>query len=324
MCSYRIFTKSYRGWALLLPVILVLSVAASAQTPHLVLRVGDVLAPAGAEGIPIPVYMENYYDTVAAFQFWLILSNPDVFQFQNTPLKASQVSIDTSGTLISGWEFVEARSLMGTGIDADIVAQANTYLPPYTPGIGYPQYGDIPLIKVLSDTYELSENPITVTAGIMIQTGLLDKFGFSDENGSSIGILTDTSIDTTCWNCVQWEDPPDNTICLQWELVAGTNGDSCAYDTSYFYSLDTTEVKVYDGSLTAFLCGDVNGDYKVNIFDITDMIGIIYLFVEHPEHWSTIGDVNNDEAVNIFDVTTLISFLYMSGPPPSCPYEWLP
>jgi len=324
MFSYLKSNRLNRSWVIIFPAVLVLSVSAVAQTPDLVVHVGDVLAPSGTEGIPIPVYMENYSDTVAAFQIWLLLSNPDVFEFQNSPLKVSEVSLDTTNTLVSGWEFVLARSLSGSGLDAKITAQANTYLPPYTPGIGYPQYGNIPLIKVLADTYELSENPITVTAYIMIETDLLDNFSFSDENGNSIGFIIGTVVDTTCWDCVQWADPPEDSICLVWELAPGTTGDSCAYDTNFVASLDTANVEIIDGSLTTFLCGDINGDYKVNIFDITDFISSIYRNLPLPDNWEVIGDVNNDGAINIFDITYLISYLYLGGPEPVCGYGWLP
>jgi hypothetical protein len=323
MCLQNKSEWSRFRWIVLLAMFLMLTLTAVAQTPRAVVRVGDVLAPAGAEGIPIPIYLENYSDTVAGFEFWFILSNPEVFEFQNTPLKSSEVSFDTNNTLVSGWEFIQARSLVGTGTDADLFGQANTLVPPYMHGIGYPQYGDIPLIKVLADIYALSENPLTVAVEINLNSSLLDKFNLSDELGHAIGVLADTTIDTTCWNCTQWQDPPENTICLQWMLVEETTGDSCEYDTSIVYSLDTTEIKVYDGSLTAFTCGDVNGDYKINIFDITELIGVLYLNSEQPEHWSTIGNVNNDGSVNIFDITTLIDFLYRDGPDPSCPYEWI-
>jgi len=309
-------------WFVLFPAIMLIALSAVAQTPRLVVRVGDVLAPSSSEGIPIPVFMENYADTVAAFQFWALLSNPDVFEFQNTPLKASEVYLDTGGTLISGWQLVEARSLVGTGMDAKVTAQANTYIPPYVNGIGYPQYGEIPLIKILADTYELSENPITVTAEIRINTDMQEIFGFIDQLGQPIGTISDTTVNTTCWNCVQWMDPPDDTICAVWEEIQGTTGDSCVVDTFLTQRLDTSAVHIYDGSLTLFLCGDVNGDYKVNIFDITDMIGILYISVPAPDHWQTIADVNKDETVNIFDIAALISYLYIDGPPPECNYEW--
>ncbi len=302
-----------------------LSVSATARWYDLVVRVGDVLAPAGAEGIPIPIYIENYADTVAGFELWLVLDRPDIFEFQSeTPPKATTLTFDTSGTLISGWEYVEAHSIGENGHDAKIVAQANTLLPPYTHGIGYPQSGDVPLIKILADVYELPPMPISLTAEIYIQADNLDNFGFSDENGNGIGVNTDTMLDTTCWNCIQWQDPPEDSICLQWELIPGTTGDSCTYDTVLIATLDSTWVEIYHGSLTAYTCGDVNGDLAVNIFDITDVISYLYLGAEPYIYLPWIGDVNGDGVINIFDITYLISYCYQDGNDPICDEIWLP
>ncbi len=66
------------------------------------------------------------------------------------------------------------------------------------------------------------------------------------------------------------------------------------------------------------LCGDVNADSVVNIFDITYLIGYLYLDGPAPGDLN-LADVNNDGTVNIFDVTALISYLYLSGPSPVCP-----
>jgi hypothetical protein len=68
----------------------------------------------------------------------------------------------------------------------------------------------------------------------------------------------------------------------------------------------------------SFICGDVNVDGTVNIFDITDLIN--YLYMEGPAPIPPeSGDVNNDDNINIFDITTLINYLYMEGPEPVCP-----
>src|SRR3989304_2389754 len=59
-------------------------------------------------------------------------------------------NIDTVGTLTSGWEYIQTRSLGGEGYDIKITAQANQIPPPYKRGIGFPQYGATPLIKLLA------------------------------------------------------------------------------------------------------------------------------------------------------------------------------
>jgi hypothetical protein len=67
-----------------------------------------------------------------------------------------------------------------------------------------------------------------------------------------------------------------------------------------------------------FICGDVNDDTLVNIFDITFLIEYLYRGGPPPATLES-ADVNNDTLVNIFDVTYLIDFLYKDGPVPECP-----
>jgi hypothetical protein len=68
----------------------------------------------------------------------------------------------------------------------------------------------------------------------------------------------------------------------------------------------------------SFLCGDINVDGTVNIFDITGLISYLYLEGEPPMPLES-GDINNDGLINIFDITGLISYLYLEGDPPVCP-----
>jgi hypothetical protein len=66
-----------------------------------------------------------------------------------------------------------------------------------------------------------------------------------------------------------------------------------------------------------YLCGDVNDDGVVNVFDITYLISYLYMSGPPPVHANS-GDVNHDGATNIFDVSYLQSYLYMDGPAPYC------
>ena len=63
------------------------------------------------------------------------------------------------------------------------------------------------------------------------------------------------------------------------------------------------------------LSGDMNGDEVVNIFDITGLIGYLYLEGAAPDPIES-GDANGDGTINIFDITYVISYLYLSGPEP--------
>ncbi len=71
-------------------------------------------------------------------------------------------------------------------------------------------------------------------------------------------------------------------------------------------------------SIPEFLCGDINADGEINIFDVTSLIGYLYLGGAAPDPLES-ADVNNDGEINIFDVTHLIGYLYLDGPVPECP-----
>jgi len=70
--------------------------------------------------------------------------------------------------------------------------------------------------------------------------------------------------------------------------------------------------------IESFICGDVNKDGVINIFDATYLISYLYLEGPPPDPIQS-GDVNHDGDINIFDVTYLITYLYLDGPDPDCP-----
>ena len=72
-----------------------------------------------------------------------------------------------------------------------------------------------------------------------------------------------------------------------------------------------------------YLPGDVNGDFAVNIFDVTYLIDWLYLSGEIPRWPKWRANVNSDNAYNLFDITHLIAYLYLDGPPPKIGPDWL-
>lgn len=66
------------------------------------------------------------------------------------------------------------------------------------------------------------------------------------------------------------------------------------------------------------ICGNVNDDNAINIFDITYLISYLYLEGPPPDPMAA-ADVNLDELINIFDITYLISYLYLEGYCPCFP-----
>ncbi|UCD17633.1 MAG: hypothetical protein JSV44_01665 [Candidatus Zixiibacteriota bacterium] len=400
--------KSLRLSWLLLPAVLAIFLSAQsgwAQFYDLEVLVGDTSGLSGQQNSVISIYMRNYEDTVAAFELWLILDNPDILEFQtnmdtivavtywactewdgadcttyvaasdywvcteydgdecidsvyalgyyecleydeSTPpncidsifhygydstgidtIEAYTGNLDTVGTLVGGWELVESRSLSGYGNDIKITAatEAPPISPPFVPGVGYPQYGDIPLIKILGDIREIPDTDTLRTVKIKIQSSSLNHFSFSDENGDAIGINTEEVEDTLWWECTAWADPPENTVCISWKRIASGPSDSFEIDTILVGHLDTSVVFLKDGSLTVELgvCGDANGDTDINLLDILYLISDIYSTGPDPVN-PMMADCDCDGLpganINLLDILYLIAFIYFDppGPDPCC------
>jgi hypothetical protein len=96
--------------------------------------------------------------------------------------------------------------------------------------------------------------------------------------------------------------------------------------TTYFWHVRAHNTLGWgDWSLTrsftteiGWICGDVNSDGIVNVFDATFLISYLYMEGPPPATLES-ANVNNDDTINIFDITYLISYLYMEGPAPDCP-----
>jgi len=93
---------------------------------------------------------------------------------------------------------------------------------------------------------------------------------------------------------------------------------TCPYDPCAFWIAYWTKIynRKHVPQQPEFRPGDTNGDETINIFDITHLIGYLYLSGAAPQVWLKTGDANGDGSINIFDITHLISFLYLDGPPP--------
>ncbi len=230
-------------------------------------------------------------------------------------------NFDTTGTLMSGWEFVDARSLGGQGFDIKISALANQAALPVTSGFG-PQNGGL-LIKLLADVI-LDDTATDRTVNMRIVSSTLNNFSFSDELGNSIGIVTDSVEDTAFWFCEQW-DIFDTSLCLSYIRVPTPPFDSLSTAIVLVGRLDTTKVFLSDGSLTilvppACVCGDVNDDTKKNIADITYMIARIFSGGPSPmcggSPSNLPADADGNCKFNIADITYMIAWIFSGGPGP--------
>ncbi|RKX24529.1 MAG: hypothetical protein DRP47_11250, partial [Candidatus Zixiibacteriota bacterium] len=185
------FSGSLRKKTLAMMLFMVVSLvlltipSSNAQPPELLIKVGDTTAAPGATNTVISIFLDNYQDTVAGFNVWVQLGNPDIMEFQtdsgtvidtsywdcitwdgevcidsvmtnpigdwdfiNIDTNTIQIgSWDTTGTLISGWQSVDARSISGTGYDLNIAGIGHMPFQPDVPGIPPGNHGEVPLIK---------------------------------------------------------------------------------------------------------------------------------------------------------------------------------
>ena len=314
-----------------------------AQVVELVLDVGDTSALPG-EQVIIPVYLSNYFDTIAGFNFWVQLDRPDIMRFNTVIIDIVDTTywqctewidelcfdsmmvgagdawdflhidtnevdaggFDTSGTLVSGWEWVDARSLSGNGHDLNVAGIANLFPPPMTPGIP-PQEGGV-LIKLVADVYDIPDTMTERTVIIHVQTGTLDHFGFSDPWGNSIGLSCGWVPDTSFWLCTQWV----GEVCVNWQQVSGPPYDSTSIDSSWVCVLDTNAVQVLDGSVTVLLpplYGDVNCNGSVDIADLVYVVD--YMFLGGlPSPCEENFDCDDDGLITITDLVCLVEWMF--------------
>jgi hypothetical protein len=346
-----------------------------AQVVELVLDVGDTSALPG-EQVIIPVYLSNYFDTIAGFNFWVQLDRPDIMEFTmvlgevvdttwwqcllwdgDVCLDSIHVSgdttfwqchnwvgdtctdstmvppestwdffhlaewdfmhidtnqimigtIDSTGTLVAGWEYVNALSL-GSGYDLNVVGLADLPPPPVTPGIP-PQEGGV-LIKLVADVYDIPDTMTERTVNIHVETNMLDHFGFSDPWGNSIGLSCGWVPDTSFWLCTQWA----GEVCLNWQRVYGPPYDSTSIDSSWVCVLDTNAVQVLDGSVTVLvppppLYGDVNCNGSVDIADLVYVVD--YMFCGGPPSPCERNfDCDDDGEITITDLICLVEWMF--------------
>ena len=309
------------------------------------IRVDDVLAYRGQQNISVPVWLDNYQDSVVGFNIWLQVDRPDIALFQvdtvlvhdttywqclawdgpdctdslavgsNGPWDFVYVwvheeergNIDTTGTLIAGWEYVAASSLSGQGTDLNIVGLADMPGGDVTPGIALQQNG-LPLIKTIA--HALDEPGI---ANIIINPSF--HFGFAAPNGSLIGFREQEIEYTAYWRCIQWA----GDTCLNWQQVPGPPFDSTSTEIDTIWVLDTSVVEIINGSITVVegFCGDIDGAGGVNVADLTFLVG--YLFrggSPPPDIWT--ADCDGSGSIDVSDLTCFVCYLFQGCPPPAC------
>jgi len=287
-------------------LIIACTPAAFAQFYKLKVSVPSFQSVAGQQNVAIPIFMSNYLDTVAAYELTFVTDQPDLIRFNSD-------YVDTSGTLTSGWQYVSVDTAYETGLE--IRAMANMVYDPIVHGIGYPQTGQIPLVKILVDVGSMPDSISSYFANIEIMANVYD-FCFSDEEGQTIGLEHEFYYDTLWYNCNEWLD---DTVCNDWEEVTGPPADTMVIDSLHPY-LDTTQVGINNGSIQVVKncmgsAGDADCSGSLNLLDAVSVISYLYKNGASPV---CRADCNCDCVINILDISCLISYLYGVGSECNC------
>jgi len=349
--------------AALLVIVVFATPSTKAQFPDIVVTVGDTTGASNDTNTVISVYLDNFFDTLAGFNLWIQLDNPDILKFQTNSgttidtsywicdnwgvdsicvestltipiaswdfihVDTSIIQIgnhDTTGTLISGWQYVDSRSLSGFGTDINIAAFANMPEPPEVSGIA-PQQGGL-LVKILADVLNVPDTAVIRTVNLLIQHETLDHLNFARTDGSSIGIAYDPFIDTTCYVCTQWCGP----VCCQYQkvsIIPPGGCDSIVIRRDSTAVADSTKLILVDGSLSVptWMCGDTNGDNGpvVDISDLTFLVAFIFQGGPAPDPLAR-ADMNcsgGGTPVDVADLTFIVAYIFAGGPAPcsTCP-----
>jgi len=195
--------------------------------PRITMKVADVEATAGDSLIAVPVTISFPKDTLAGVEVHFRIEHNNNIFFASDDIRPDGMLIaaDTSGALISGWEWVGINSLENDVYDLKVAALADwpdqKQTPPSLPT------DDTTLVTLyfrLDTKYPIADSlkiPVRIND---------DSTGFSTPGGASIGITT-----------------RHERVCR--EFV----GDSCAaWSIRRVAVRDTSVVKLEDGSIKVY------------------------------------------------------------------------
>lgn len=347
--------------------LLALAVAAGysparAQLPELWVSLSDTNVAVGDTSAWISVYFQNYQDTLAGFAMRVVLDRPDIMEFRtdeedtlidttwweciqwsgsncvdSVPLDPpyidttiTNMGIDTSGSVISNWEYVTARSLTEGRHDIKVTGLAEaTSGPPYNLGL-LPQTSPQLLFRMRVRIYDtLPDDDSTVTLYIIDN---LSETNFSDPMGNLIGTVTDYNMRDSCY-CETWDYSGDSCltgclsedpgvydtlvldtffrwwVCTEWGQDS-QGGDSCLSWDSYSI-FDSVPGGLYD-SLSVDSIPWTVWNEETTLIDAEGVLNVV-------EIACVCGDANNDELTNVGDPVFLIQYIFKGGEYPAYP-----
>ncbi len=280
-------------------------VNSAAQIPEVLLYVPDTSVTPYSDHLLLNLYLDNSHYEIFGFQFVLKSSNPDLVKFD-----FSTGGFDSSGTLTSGFEYMEAIDRAGDQSELWFRCIADVfYVPGHRSGF-QPQQGGIAIRVPVA----VNATPLTLldpTSLLQIET----PTDFSDPYGYSIGVVEDTIFDTTFWRCTDWHGDSCGAYV---QLPDGSAGfDSASVDTTPYGYLDTTQVVLRDGSLTVSYLKCDNDDSGA--LDIGDLVCFAEFMFSGPPGGSCAPefcDFDGSGFIDIADLIGLVDYMFNNGPPP--------
>lgn len=310
MCS-----SSARGCLVfcLLPVLLVLTAAGSTSAQATIeIRLDSVLALEG-QTARMPLYLANYEDTLGGIQMYFQVDRPGICSLTTT--------IDTAGTLLSGWPWVKLNHLATTGLDLKVQALSSVAGVGAVPPLA-PQAGTVPLLYLNVRVFTGLDTLFDTEAHINVITSNYTLFGFSTPQGVLVGYTPQETVDTNYYRCLNWLEDQ----CLEWQQVSQPPFDSMEIVVDTQLVLDTTLVKVLQRGyvrVNPWICGDFNGDRAVNLTDVTQLVNYMFLNGGPPARLASIDVASPCEfQISLTDLTRIVNYLFVNGSPLTCcPYE---
>ncbi len=341
------------------------AIAESEALPKITLLVENTQVNAGDELAEIAVYIGNYTDTLAGFAVRLNIDRPGWIEFRtdiqditvdtifeycdewdqgtcihwvdtmiiDTTIESG--AVDTTGSAISGWEFVTATSSGPHRQDIKVTGLADKLGAPYHAGLA-PSQEERLLFKLKVRAYaDVPDEPDSSVEMLIVES--LSETNFSNPYGDLIATITRHNIcDTLAKLCTEWDG--DSCVGI-WVDTSIEMADSIVIDTFFHYwvcdSLEGPDcVKWVDT-----ICTQFQGDSCINWIDVDSTIaervtidsipwtvrdtavsfydnGTIQIQVGPP---CICGDATDDGAVNVGDAVFLINFIFKGGAAP--PYE---
>ena len=170
-----------------LAIALLLASTLITAEPRIVLNVGEAEISPKDTLVTVPVYLDNPLDSLAGVEayFKVDINGPIYFASDDAGSDGLLTAADTSGTLMSGWEWVGVSTLDNNFYDLKVSGMADWPDQKRQPPI-LPQTGGVwvNLVLRIDDSYHLVDgNSFAIDI-------IPEKTGFSDPAGNSIGIIT--------------------------------------------------------------------------------------------------------------------------------------